>query len=65
MKPQVCTILVRSFLVRDVTDVAGVKLQVARAAARPDSFRGLGFRGFVRSGGSQILPKIKECTTSS
>jgi len=29
--PPVCTILVRSFLVRDVTDVAGVKLQVARA----------------------------------
>mmetsp|Transcript_10345 Transcript_10345/g.24372 ORF Transcript_10345/g.24372 Transcript_10345/m.24372 type:complete len:283 (-) Transcript_10345:64-912(-) len=29
--PPVCTILVRSFLVRDVTDIAGVKLQVARA----------------------------------
>ncbi|OLQ08208.1 hypothetical protein AK812_SmicGene8292 [Symbiodinium microadriaticum] len=28
---EVCTILVRSFLVRDVTDIAGVKLQVARA----------------------------------
>ena len=29
---QVCTIIVRSFVVRDATDVAGVKLQVAKAA---------------------------------